>query len=68
LTATLDELGDEAPDKKAVLAAARKRHVRRSASTRGIEFPTLTVTREQVDGNQTSSGEEVLAGTAEPSG
>jgi len=32
------------------------------------EFPTLTVTREQANGNQASSGEKVLVGTAEPSG
>jgi anti-sigma factor RsiW len=29
------------------------------------DFPTLTVTREQADGNQASSGEKVLVGTAE---
>jgi hypothetical protein len=27
------------------------------------DFPTLTVTREQADGDQTSSGEKVLVGT-----
>ena len=32
------------------------------------EFSTLTVTREQADGNQASSGLKVLVGTAEPSG
>jgi hypothetical protein len=32
------------------------------------DFPTLTVTREQANGNQASSGEKVLVGTAEPSG
>jgi hypothetical protein len=32
------------------------------------EFPTLTVTREQANGNQGSSGEKVLVGTAEPTG
>jgi hypothetical protein len=31
-------------------------------------FRTLTVTREQADGNQASSGEKVLVGTAERSG
>src|SRR6478672_9136475 len=31
-------------------------------------FPTLTVTREQANGNQASSGEKVLVGTVEPSG
>jgi hypothetical protein len=29
------------------------------------EFPTLTVTREQADGDQTSSGEKVLVGTVD---
>jgi hypothetical protein len=32
------------------------------------EFPTLTVTREQADGDQSSSGEKVLAGTIDTSG
>lgn len=32
------------------------------------KFGTLTVTREQADGDQASSGQKVLAGTAEPSG
>jgi hypothetical protein len=32
------------------------------------EFRTLTVTREQANGDQASSGEKVLVGTAEPSG
>ena len=31
-------------------------------------FPTLTVTREQADGDQTSSGEKVLVGTIDPAG
>jgi len=31
-------------------------------------FRTLTVTREQADGNQASSGEKVLVGTAEQGG
>jgi hypothetical protein len=31
-------------------------------------FPTLTVTREQANGNQASSGQKVLVGTVEPSG
>jgi anti-sigma-K factor RskA len=31
-------------------------------------FRTLTVTREQADGDQASSGQKVLVGTAEPSG
>ena len=32
------------------------------------DFPTLTVTREQADGDQTSSGEKVLVGTDNTSG
>jgi anti-sigma factor RsiW len=32
------------------------------------DFTTLTVTREQANGNQASSGEKVLVGTAEPGG
>ena len=32
------------------------------------DFPTLTVTREQADGDQTSSGEKVLVGTVNTSG
>ena len=32
------------------------------------EFPTLTVTREQADGNQGSSGEKVLVGTVKSGG
>jgi hypothetical protein len=32
------------------------------------EFRTLTVTREQANGNQASSGQKVLVGTAEPTG
>ena len=32
------------------------------------DFPTLTVTREQADGNQTSSGEKVLVGTVNTGG
>ncbi len=32
------------------------------------QFGTLTVTREQANGDQASSGEKVLVGTAEPSG
>ena len=28
-----------------------------------VDFPTLTVTREQADGDQSSSGEKVLVGT-----
>ena len=32
------------------------------------DFPTLTVTREQADGDQTSSGEKVLVGTVDTSG
>jgi hypothetical protein len=32
------------------------------------DFPTLTVTREQADGDQASSGDKVLAGTVEPTG
>ncbi|HSC49451.1 MAG TPA: anti-sigma factor [Gaiellaceae bacterium] len=32
------------------------------------EFPALTVTREQANGDQASSGRKVLVGTAEPSG
>jgi anti-sigma-K factor RskA len=32
------------------------------------EFRTLTVTREQANGDQASSGEKVLVGTAEPGG
>ena len=30
-----------------------------------VDFPTLTVTREQADGDQSSSGEKVLAGTVD---
>ena len=29
------------------------------------DFPTLTVTREQADGDQASSGEKVLVGTVD---
>ena len=32
------------------------------------EYPSLTVTRERADGNQASSGEKVLVGTARPGG
>ena len=32
------------------------------------DFPTLTVTRERADGDQSSSGEKVLAGTVDTSG
>jgi hypothetical protein len=32
------------------------------------DFPMLTVTREQADGDQSSSGEKVLAGTIDTSG
>ena len=32
-----------------------------------VDFPTLTVTREQADGDQASSGEKVLAGTVDTS-
>jgi RES domain-containing protein len=32
------------------------------------DYPSLTVTREQADGNQASSGEKVLVGTARPGG
>ena len=32
------------------------------------DYPTLTVTLERADGNQASSGEKVLAGTARPAG
>ena len=32
------------------------------------DFPTLSVTREQTDGNQDSSGEKVLVGTVDTSG
>jgi Anti-sigma-K factor rskA len=32
------------------------------------DYPTLTVTREQADGDQASSGEKVLVGTARPGG
>ena len=32
------------------------------------DFPTLTVTREQADGDQASSGEKVLAGEIDTSG
>ena len=32
------------------------------------EFPTLTVTREQADGNQASSGQKVLVGTVDTGG
>jgi hypothetical protein len=32
------------------------------------DFPTLTVTREQTDGNQTSSGEKVLVGKVDTGG
>jgi hypothetical protein len=33
-----------------------------------VDFPTLTVTREQADGDQASSGEKVLVGTVDTSG
>jgi hypothetical protein len=33
-----------------------------------VDFPTLTVTRERADGDQSSSGEKVLAGTIDTSG
>jgi len=32
------------------------------------DYPTLTVTRERADGDQSSSGDKVLAGTARPGG
>ena len=32
------------------------------------DYPTLTVTLERADGNQASSGEKVLSGTARPAG
>ena len=32
------------------------------------DFPTLTVTRERADGDQTSSGEKVLVGTVDTGG
>jgi hypothetical protein len=32
------------------------------------DFPTLTITRERADGNQTSSGQKVLVGTVVPGG
>ena len=32
------------------------------------DFTTLTVTREQADGDQTSSGEKVLVGTVDTAG
>ena len=39
---------------------------RKVSSGRGFpkEYPSLTVTRERADGNQASSGEKVLVGTA----
>ena len=33
-----------------------------------VEYPALTVTREEVDGDPASSGEQVLVGRAEPGG
>ena len=33
-----------------------------------VDFPTLSVTREQADGDQTSSGEKVLVGTVDSGG
>ena len=38
------------------------------AGVRPTEFTTLTVTREQADGNQASSGEKVLVGTVQAGG
>ena len=32
------------------------------------DYPSLTITRERADGNQASSGEKVLVGTAKPGG
>jgi hypothetical protein len=40
------------------------RHVTLWAGVSPKDFPTLTVTREQADGDQASSGEKVLVGTA----
>ena len=33
-----------------------------------VDFPTLTVTREEADGDQASSGEKVLVGTVDTGG
>jgi hypothetical protein len=40
------------------------RHVTLWAGVSPKTFPTLTITREQADGDETSSGEKVLVGTA----
>ncbi len=44
------------------------RHVTLWAGVSPKDFPTLTVTREQADGDQTSSGEKVLVGTVTGTG
>ena len=33
-----------------------------------VDFPTLTVTREEADGDQASSGQKVLVGTVDTDG
>jgi hypothetical protein len=44
------------------------RHVTLWAGVSPKQFPTLSVTRERSDGDQTSSGDKVLVGTVDTSG